>query len=80
MKQRRYSVHADANIVICDGREEMKIAVMNAQLQFGNGKTFIVEHHPGPYTVGGVYDHRIIERFHVFANDGYHLIEVVEVT
>jgi hypothetical protein len=79
MKQRRYSVHADTDIIICEGREEMKVAVINAQLRFGNGQQFIVEHSPAPYRTADAYDYSVLYRWHVFAHDGYHLIEVVEV-
>lgn len=71
----RYSITCNSHLFrVTDTWNEAKIAVFDAAIHACKGKTFILER--GAHAVDED-THTIIGAWHVFANDGYHLIDVV---
>lgn len=72
----RYSITCDAQLYrVVDQYSDVKTGVMGAIIHIAKGSTCIVER--TRVKDDGAGDHVIIGYWHVFANDGYHLIDVV---
>lgn len=66
-----YSIAIDGTVYgLASGKQQMKVLVVDAILHIGQSKRTLVEYYPDKK--------RTVQLWHVFAHNGYHLVEVVK--